>query len=91
MNKVNDAYKGSSSFPDFAKRYFSYITEIQNKISPDELDLFVKEFLNARDNNSTIFVAGMEDLQLQRQLWLMILASISLRKLVLKHPLKFLL
>ncbi len=58
MNKVNDAYKGSSSFSDFAKRYFSYITEIQNKISPDELDLFVKEFLNARDNNSTIFVAG---------------------------------
>ena len=44
MNKVNDAYKGSSSFSDFAKRYFSYITEIQNKISPDELDLFVKEF-----------------------------------------------
>tara|TARA_A100001015_G_scaffold230112_1_gene260290 strand:- start:3700 stop:4311 length:612 start_codon:yes stop_codon:yes gene_type:complete len=58
MNNIDLAYEKSSSFSDFSARYFNYLSEIQNKINPAELDAFVNQFLEARDNNKTIFVAG---------------------------------
>ena len=58
MNNIDKAFQKSESFSDFSLKYFNYLSEIQNKISKDELDRFENEFVSARENGNTIFVAG---------------------------------
>jgi len=58
MHNIDEAYNKSNSFSDFSLRYFKYISEIQNKIDLDELDMFANEFVLAKENRHTIFVAG---------------------------------
>ena len=58
MNNIEEAFKKSDNFSDFSLKYFKYISEIQNKIDLDELIRFESEFVSARQNGNTIFVAG---------------------------------
>ena len=58
MNNIDKAFQKSETFSDFSLKYFNYLSEIQNKISKDELDRFENEFVSARENGNTIFVAG---------------------------------
>ena len=58
MNNIEEAFKKSNNFSDFSLKYFKYISEIQNKIDLDELVRFESEFVSARENGNTIFVAG---------------------------------
>ena len=58
MNNIDEAFHKSDSFSDFSLKYFNYLSEIQNKIDLDELDRFENEFVSARKNGNTIFVAG---------------------------------
>ena len=58
MNNIDEAFQKSDSFSDFSLKYFNYLSEIQNKINLDELDRFENEFVSAREDGNTIFVAG---------------------------------
>ena len=58
MNNINAAFNKSDSFSKFSKKYFNYLLEIQKNMDSDELDMFAEEFLNAREEGNTIFVAG---------------------------------
>ena len=58
MHNIDEAFNKSNSFSDFSLRYFKYISEIQNKMDLDELDMFENEFVLARESGNTIFVAG---------------------------------
>ena len=83
MNNIEEAFKKSDNFSDFSLKYFKYISEIQNKIDLDELIRFESEFVSARQNGNTIFVAGNGGSAPLRLQWLMILVLI-LSKLVQK-------
>ena len=58
MHNIDEAFNKSNSFSEFSLRYFKYISEIQNKMDLDELDMFENEFVLARESGNTIFVAG---------------------------------
>ena len=58
MNNINAAYNSSERFSEFSKKYFNYLSEIQKNIDLNELDKFAEEFLHAREEGNTIFVAG---------------------------------
>ena len=58
MSNINAAFDRSNSFSEFSMKYFNYITEIQKKIDPEELDNFTNQFMSAREEENTIFVAG---------------------------------
>ena len=58
MHNVDDAFNKSNSFSEFSLRYFKYISEIQNKMDLDELEMFENELVLARESGNTIFVAG---------------------------------
>ena len=58
MNNINTAYNSSERFSEFSKKYFNYLSEIQKNIDLNELDKFAEEFLHAREERNTIFVAG---------------------------------
>ena len=58
MHNVDDAFNKSNSFSKFAKKYFNYFSEIQKNMDADELDMLANEFLQARKDGNTIFVAG---------------------------------
>ena len=58
MHTLNKLYNKSDRFSEFAKKYFNYLTEIQENMDADELDMFANEFLQARKTGNTIFVAG---------------------------------
>ncbi len=58
MNNINTAYNSSERFSEFSKKYFNYLSEIQRNINLNELDKFAEEFLHAREEGNTIFVAG---------------------------------
>ena len=58
MNNINTAYNSSERFSEFSKKYFNYLSEIQRNINLNELDKFAEEFLHAREERNTIFVAG---------------------------------
>ena len=58
MNNINAAYNSSERFSEFSKKYFNYLSEIQKNINLNELDKFAEEFLHAREEGNTIFVAG---------------------------------
>lgn len=58
MNNINVAYNSSDRFSEFSKKYFNYLSDIQKNIDSNELDKFAEEFLRARENGNTIFVAG---------------------------------
>ena len=58
MNNIKLAFDRSTNFSDFSMEYFNYISEIQKNIDLDELDKFADEFMKARKDNNTIFIAG---------------------------------
>ena len=58
MNNINAAYNSSDRFSEFSKKYFNYLSDIQKNIDSNELDKFAEEFLYAREEGNTIFVAG---------------------------------
>ena len=58
MNNINAAYNSSDRFSEFSKKYFNYLSDIQKNIDSNELDKFAEEFLRAREDGNTIFVAG---------------------------------
>ena len=58
MNNINAAFEKSVTFSDFSKRYFNYLANIQKKLDPNELNMFAEEFMQARESNNTIFIAG---------------------------------
>ena len=58
MNNINAAYNSSDRFSEFSKKYFNYLSDIQKNIDSNELDKFAEEFLHAREEENTIFVAG---------------------------------
>ena len=58
MNNINAAYNSSERFSEFSKKYFNYLSEIQKNIDLNELDKFAEEFLHAREEGNTIFIAG---------------------------------
>tara|TARA_B100000519_G_C14159238_1_gene398423 strand:- start:54 stop:665 length:612 start_codon:yes stop_codon:yes gene_type:complete len=58
MNNINAAYNSSDRFSEFSKKYFNHLSDIQKNIDSNELDKFAEEFLRAREDGNTIFVAG---------------------------------
>ena len=58
MNNINAAFEKSVRFSDFSKRYFNYLASIQKKLDSNELNMFAEEFMQARESNNTIFIAG---------------------------------
>ena len=58
MRNINTAYNSSERLSEFSKKYFNYLSEIQKNINLNELDKFAEEFLHAREERNTIFVAG---------------------------------
>ena len=58
MNNINAAYNSSDRFSEFSKKYFNYLSDIQKNIDSNELDKFAEEFLHAREEGNTIFIAG---------------------------------
>ena len=58
MKNINTTYNSSDKFSAFSKKYFNYLSDIQKNIDPNELDKFAEEFLHAREERNTIFVAG---------------------------------
>ena len=58
MENINTVYNSSERFSEFSKKYFNYLSEIQKNINLNELDKFAEEFLHAREERNTIFVAG---------------------------------
>ncbi|SVC41518.1 uncharacterized protein METZ01_LOCUS294372, partial [marine metagenome] len=58
MDNINTAYNSSERFSEFSKKYFNYLSDIQKNINLNELDKFAEEFLRARKDGNTIFVAG---------------------------------
>ena len=58
MSNINAAYNSLERFSEFSKKYFNYLSEIQKNINLNELDKFAEEFLHAREEGNTIFVAG---------------------------------
>ena len=58
MNNINKAYKRVNSIGKFSKEYFSYLAEVLNNISEDEINQLAQVFELARSNGNTIFVAG---------------------------------
>ena len=58
MNNINTLYNSSDRFSEFSSKYFNYLATIQKNIDSNELDKFAEEFLRAREEGNTIFVAG---------------------------------
>jgi D-sedoheptulose 7-phosphate isomerase len=58
MSNINAAYNSLERFSEFSKKYFNYLSDIQKNIDSNELDKFAGEFLNAREDKNTIFIAG---------------------------------
>jgi len=58
VNNINKAYKRVNSIGKFSKEYFSYLAEVLNNISEDEINQLAQVFELARSNGNTIFVAG---------------------------------
>ena len=58
MENINTVYNSSERFSEFSKKYFNYLSEIQKNIDLNELDKFAEEFLHAREEGNTIFIAG---------------------------------
>ena len=58
MTNIDTAFSKSDNFYDFSKRYFNYLSEIQMSLDSNELNMFAEEFLNAREEQNTIFVIG---------------------------------
>jgi len=58
MNNVDRLCSNSLSIGVFARSYFNYLKQVLDSITPESIDKLVKEFENAREIGSTIFVAG---------------------------------
>ena len=58
MNNIYTAYEQSGSFSDFSMKYFKYLSDIQKNMDLNELDMFANEFIQARESENSIFVAG---------------------------------
>ena len=55
-NNIDRFYSPNSKV--FAKNYLKYLSNVLGKIDLDEIEIFTKTLLNARDKGATIFFAG---------------------------------
>ena len=58
MNNINAEFEKSKSFSDFSMRYFNYLSAIQKKMDMEQMNRFADEFVQAREGENTIFIAG---------------------------------
>jgi len=58
MNNINAEFEKSKSFSDFSMRYFNYLSAIQKKMDMEQINRFADEFVQAREGENTIFIAG---------------------------------
>ena len=58
MNNIEKNYSESNNARDFAKGYFNYLNNVLNNIDLKPLEDILEVFEKARQNNTTIFVAG---------------------------------
>jgi D-sedoheptulose 7-phosphate isomerase len=58
MNNIDKVYQTSNSAGEFAQKYFTYLKQILDSITPAAIDKLVAEFEAARAAGTTIFVAG---------------------------------
>lgn len=57
-NKVDQLCAESAGPGDFSRRYFEHLKSVLDAIDPGSIDALVGEFLAARKEGATIFVAG---------------------------------
>jgi D-sedoheptulose 7-phosphate isomerase len=58
MNNIENLCNSSQSIGEFAHRYFKYLKQVLDSITPESIDRLEEEFENARATGNTIFVAG---------------------------------
>ena len=56
MNNIDKIF--TENVEEFSNSYFSYLTDIFNKINLSEIRVFVETLLMARKNKATIFFIG---------------------------------
>lgn len=58
LNQVDNLYLTDNSIKGFAKNYFDYVSYVLKSISLEEIELFVKTLLAAREANSSVYFIG---------------------------------
>ena len=58
MESINKSLENVTSIGNFAKKYFSYLSKVLESIDENEINKLGSMFLEARNNNKTIFIAG---------------------------------
>ena len=58
MNNLERSFTDVTTIGQYSKKYFSYLSEILELISVDEINKLGQFFESARLNGNTIFVAG---------------------------------
>lgn len=58
MNEIDKIYSEKAAIKDFSKSYLKYVCSVLEKISLDEIGLFVESLLKARDRGATVYFVG---------------------------------
>lgn len=58
MNSITRFYQESEGLESFARRYFSYLFELLNRLDLGAIAAFAEECERAREKGNTIFIAG---------------------------------
>lgn len=58
MNNLDKAHEGCGSLAEYARRYFSYLTQVMSSIDTKQIEQLGTELEAARAAGATIFVAG---------------------------------
>ena len=58
MNNIDKLCNSSKTASEFARKYFTYLKQALDSISPQSIDQLVEEFENARAGGNTIFIIG---------------------------------
>ena len=58
MESIKKSLENVTSIGNFAKKYFSYLSKVLESIDENEINKLESMFLEARNSNKTIFIAG---------------------------------
>jgi D-sedoheptulose 7-phosphate isomerase len=58
MNNLERFFHEATNFQQFAKAYFTYLSDLLNCLDRDAINKYIEELEDARHNNNTVFLAG---------------------------------
>ncbi len=58
MNNIDKIFATSNNIPTYSKSYFEYLNKILCKINLEEIEIFIRALIKARELGSTIYFIG---------------------------------